>query len=1054
MATTIEEILSRLLVPDNSTIQQATQEIKAAFKDASIVPALCQTLGSSQNPLVRQYAAILLRRKILKGKQWRQVSGDLAQSIRENVLHLILQESQKNTQNAIAQLVATIAKHDLPNSQWPQLFQFIQMHAGSENAAHKEVGMFVLYSVSSVAAEQLKPHLHAIIQLCIQILPDQQASLAPYYAIKTLTEMIFFVGDEELASVQQLVPQVLQVVKQLITQDEEKASDAFELFHEMLECEVGIMIPHVKSTVEFCLEQILKHKLVDRLLSVLFPVMCSGSDEEEEEEEEVEEAESQKPAQYAAQVIDTMAMYLPPEKFIPNLMRLVEPALTSERPGPRRAAHIAMAVVVEGCADYVTAKYFEPMLDCVCKGLNDPDSTVRNGALFALGQFSEHLQPKISKYASQVLPLLFQYLGRASQEADKNPRGLTRSYYALETFCQNLEKDILPYLPSLMEHIMTVLKTATNLNLKELVISAIGATASAAEEHMQPYFPEIIEQFRVYLGAGDNEEMIKLQVQAIDTLGVLARTVGAQTFQPLAKECIQFGLNLLNMANDPDQRRCIYGLFAAISGLLKSDMSEYLSTIMHYMMLSLRTSEGVKAHLKEDKDQVTIFDDEDFEDEEELDGEEDEDDEQHIEGISVENAYIDEKEDTSVALGEIAVNVGASFMPFLEESYEEVLKLVDYPADRVKKGATMAIGQLCCCVHNTFEATQSQEAQTALMNMLKTVIPKFLTVIKEDVDRVVVMTTVDVIHDILEKIGEMVLQVTGASEQILFCMKEIFTHQVACQDKEEEEEDGQDAEYDGMLIESAGDVIPIMAKLMGGPSFTPFFSSFLTDLLKRLRQTSSVAEKSFAVGTLAETIQACGPTMAAYVDILYPLFMKMIHEEDDEVRSNTVFALGVLVVNGGEKLYPQYPEILKALFDVLSKETNGRVQDNICAATCRLVWSHQSAVPLEHVIPVVVKLLPLKEDFEENPTVFKCLFQLFEAGSLEIAKQLPTLLTVCCKVLGTKEIKTDTESMIIQFVRSVHHKFPQDFDNLKSTLPPAQAAKLDTCLVVVNGLGC
>ncbi|KAK3601657.1 hypothetical protein CHS0354_038220 [Potamilus streckersoni] len=940
MATTIEEILSRLLVPDNSTIQQqyafsATQEIKAAFKDASIVPALCHTLGSSQNPLVRQYAAILLRRKILKGKQWRQVSGEVAQSIRENVLHLILQESQKNTQNAIVQLVATVAKHDLPNNHWPQLFQFIQMHAGSENAAHKEVGMFVLYSVSSAAAEQLKPHLHAIIQLCIQILPDQQTSLAPYYAIKTLTEMIFFVGDEELSSVQQLLPQVLQVVKQLITQDEEKACEAFDLFHEMLECEVGILIPHVKSTVEFCLEvaansdlddgiriktmsfissltklkkkQILKHKLVDRLLRVLFPVMCSGSDEEEEE---VEEIESRKPAQYAAQVIDTMAMYLPPEKFIPNLMSLVEPALTSDRPGHRRAAHIAMAVVVEGCADYVTTKYFEPMLDCVCKGLNDPDSSVRNGALFALGQFSEHLQPKISKYASQVLPLLFQYLSRASQEADKNPRGLTRSYYALETFCQNLEKDILPYLPSLMEHNMIVLKTASNLNLKELVISAIGATASAAEEHMQPYFHEIIEQFRVFLGAGDNEEMIKLQVQAIDTLGVLARTVGAQTFQPLAKECIQFGLNLLNVANDPDQRRCIYGLFAAISSLLKSDMSEYLSTIMHYMMLSLRTSEGVKAHLKEDKDQVTIFDDDDFEEEEELDGEEDEEDEQQIEGISVENAYIDEKEDTSVALGEIAVNVGASFMPFLEESYEEVLKLVDFPADRVKKGATMAVGQLCCCVYNTFESTQSQEAQTALINMLKTVMPKFLTVIKEDLDRVVVMTTVDVIHDILEKIGEMVLQVTGASEQILICMKEIFTHQVACQDKEEEEEDGQDAEYDGMLIESAGDVIPIMAKLMGGPAFTPFFSSFLTDLLKRLKQTSSDAEKSFAVGTLAETIHACGPTMGAYVEILYPLFMKMIHEEDEEVRSNTVFALGVLVENGGEKLYP-YPFYLQ-----------------------------------------------------------------------------------------------------------------------------------------------
>lgn len=37
-----------------------------------------------------------------------------------------------------------------------------------------------------------------------------------------------------------------------------------------------------------------------------------------------------------------------------------------------------------------------------------------------------------------------------------------------------------------------------------------------------------------------------------------------------------------------------------------------------------------------------------------------------------------------------------------------------------------------------------------------------------------------------------------------------------------------------MLIESAGDVLPAMAKLLGGQTFMPFFSSFLTDLQKRL----------------------------------------------------------------------------------------------------------------------------------------------------------------------------------------------------------------------------
>ena len=52
-------------------------------------------------------------------------------------------------------------------------------------------------------------------------------------------------------------------------------------------------------------------------------------------------------------------------------------------------------------------------------------------------------QPDISKFASELLPLLFQYLGRATQEANQNPKGLTKCYYALEMFCENLGRSTL-----------------------------------------------------------------------------------------------------------------------------------------------------------------------------------------------------------------------------------------------------------------------------------------------------------------------------------------------------------------------------------------------------------------------------------------------------------------------------------------------------------------------------------------------------------------------------------------------------------------------------------
>ena len=47
-----------------------------------------------------------------------------------------------------------------------------------------------------------------------------------------------------------------------------------------------------------------------------------------------------------------------------------------------------------------------------------------------------YFQPDISKFAAEILPLLFDYLGQASGNAD--PPGISRTYYALETFCENL----------------------------------------------------------------------------------------------------------------------------------------------------------------------------------------------------------------------------------------------------------------------------------------------------------------------------------------------------------------------------------------------------------------------------------------------------------------------------------------------------------------------------------------------------------------------------------------------------------------------------------------
>jgi hypothetical protein len=44
--------------------------------------------------------------------------------------------------------------------------------------------MFVLYTVSSSAAEQLKPHLVSLLQLLAEVINDNENQAVPFYAVK------------------------------------------------------------------------------------------------------------------------------------------------------------------------------------------------------------------------------------------------------------------------------------------------------------------------------------------------------------------------------------------------------------------------------------------------------------------------------------------------------------------------------------------------------------------------------------------------------------------------------------------------------------------------------------------------------------------------------------------------------------------------------------------------------------------------------------------------------------------------------------------------------
>ncbi|XP_015586290.1 importin-4 [Cephus cinctus] len=1076
----MEEILLKLLVADNTIIQEGTAELREAIKKPESAPALCQLVVSSANAEIRQYAAVLLRKRYNKGKHWLQLPEHIRTELKAVILQALVNEQEKFVKNAITQLIGTIVKHELPNNGWPEVLQFVQQLVSSENLADKELGMYTLSTMTEVAPDAYLPHMSSIVFLLGNTLNNLQdlGNSVAHYILQTMLHLVPLVeGDQNMVNAyHQMMPQVMNTIQALIVANEYQAVEAFELLDELCENAVAVISPHIKPLIGMCLaiagnkslddalrvkavdfigwltrskkKAIVKHKMVEPIIDMLFTLMSTPPDDETDEVYFSGDNEDNTPMTCATQTLDLLALHLPPEKLIPHLLQHVEPGLQGTDIYAKKASYLAMAVLAEGCSECIRSKYLESFLRCICQGITDQAAVVRNAALFALGQFSEHLQPEISRYSSELLPVLFEYLGQVcthiKQEKKELP-SVDRMFYALEMFCENLNESLLPYLPMLMERLFETLTADTPVHVRELSLSAIGAAANASKEHMLPYFERIIAILNGYLTEKQTDETMCLQIQAVDTLGVLARTIGNDHFAPLAESSLQFGLKLLKETDDPDLKKSIYGLFASISSVMKKSMAVVLPQIIEQMIKSIQSSEGIVAHFKDDENTAfPVYEDlsdnenADEEDIENTDNEEDDDDED-VAGYSVENAYIEEKEEAVLALKEIAQYTEEAFLPYLEQSFEETFKLINYPQEDIRKASIDALLQFCI----NFSKIGTNEGRQATLKAVSIFVPKLSELIRLDDERSVAIAALDAFSELLKELKTDILIGEGHRDAIVNCITDVMTGKTECQDQEDADGEEAEAEQDELLVECAGDVLSNFGKVIPAEDFALYFQTVLPMFLDKLKKNKSEGQRSFSVGTISECFSGLKHTVASFVPQLLPTFLKLTDDPSAEVRNNAIYGIGELALHGKESVYQYYPEILQALSGAIAKETHGGARDNIVGAIARLIITNYEILPLDQVFPVFVNQLPLKEDFEENKAVFNSILILYRAGHAVLQPHVKTLQKIAVTVLREEKAMDDeTKSLVNEFVKSSQRDFPTEWNALLSELPPEVASDI------------
>ena len=116
-------------------------------------------------------------------------------------------------------------------------------------------------------------------------------------------------------------------------------------------------------------------------------------------------------------------------------------------------------------------------------------------------------------------------------------------------------------------------------------------------------------------------------------------------------------------------------------------------------------------------------------------------------------------------------------MPYIEKSFEEIFKLINYPQEDIRKASVEALLQFCIALHKM----NSTETKQALYKALQMFIPKCAELIRTDEERSVVMCCLDAYALLLDEVKSGVLVGEGHREAIMNCVIDVLTLKVVSQ---------------------------------------------------------------------------------------------------------------------------------------------------------------------------------------------------------------------------------------------------------------------------------
>ena len=399
--------------------------------------------------------------------------------------------------------------------------------------------------------------------------------------------------------------------------------------------------------------------------------------------------------------LDRLSIDLGGEFFMQSINNSIKNYLNSNNWVEKHGGFAALAYIAEGAKEIYT-KNLKELLQYISNGLIHEHPRVRYMALIFFGNLLTETAPKPQKeFANNILP----GIAKLFTDNEKSLRVKTAACLALNDFLaglvsknKNVENNIKilsPYINDLVNLIINVFESSVNINyepLQQKTLECISLLSNIHEKNFSQYYEKIMPGLKkLYFMETKTEQQKQLKTNCINTIGYLFSGINEeyQKYKQDFKEISEAFVNSLDTLPEEDpQIIAIIEAFISISfGMDFSDFEQIFKKLFNY--LSKFISADIGLTLKDaDVDEYIP----------------DEDEKKQGVGsvvfnfgvkskkISVNTFALQLKIVSFESLNEIALNIGESFKPYIEQYLELSKKLLTFAYSRkIRKTAMKSI---------------------------------------------------------------------------------------------------------------------------------------------------------------------------------------------------------------------------------------------------------------------------------------------------------------------------------------------------------------------------